>query len=359
MPAAKSYFSYFSVGRESVGRCLAEALLRRDPIGATAIQRAAEIKYEVVVRLRILHADVLIRFMRIIPAVADVAAAQVAAHHELADVRVGRMVQNGHSMPLKHFLEHFVVEFPRIHLRVVLAPFAGRAHPSPAIHRNEQRNSFEETVIHFVGTDKALLLLDEEHGLAFRQRVHERQRQRDPGLVVPADSESIDVQLGLPLCVLPLLHGQPFVPVHVRELGFLHRVHVVDETRNILPLPNPSLGQVHVSRLAHRRRDRAPSREFQDEIPNPFLPTRHRRDRQNPFQETLVKLHASSLLVLPGGAVVAAGAVGGGAAPDALVAAGAVAVLLRGRVVAARTVARRAAPFAVFLVVAVLVLARG
>ena len=64
-------------------------------------------------------------------------------------------------------------------------------------------------------------------------------------------------------------------------------------------------------------------------------------------------------LVLAGRAVVAAGAVGGGAAPDALVAAGAVAVLFRGGIVAARAVARRTAPFAVFLVVAVLMLASG
>ena len=63
--------------------------------------------------------------------------------------------------------------------------------------------------------------------------------------------------------------------------------------------------------------------------------------------------------MLPGRAVVAAGAVGGGAAPDALVAAGTVAVLLRGRMVAARAVARRAAPFAMLLVVAMLVLAGG
>ena len=56
-------------------------------------------------------------------------------------------------------------------------------------------------------------------------------------------------------------------------------------------------------------------------------------------------------------AVVAAGAVGGGAAPDALVAAGAVAVLLRGRMVTARAVARRAAVFAMLLVVAMLVFA--
>ena len=40
----------------------------------------------------------------------------------------------------------------------------------------------------------------------------------------------------------------------------------------------------------------------------------------------------------PSRAVVAARAVGGGAAPDALVAAGAVAVLLRGRMVAAQAV---------------------
>ena len=60
--------------------------------------------------------------------------------------------------------------------------------------------------------------------------------------------------------------------------------------------------------------------------------------------------------MLAGRAVDAAGAVGGGAAPDALVAAGAVAVLARGRVDATRTIARRAAPLAVLLVVAVLVL---
>ena len=63
--------------------------------------------------------------------------------------------------------------------------------------------------------------------------------------------------------------------------------------------------------------------------------------------------------MFPGRAVDAAGAVGGGAAPDALVAAGAVAVLARGRVDAARAIARRAAPLAVLLVVAVLVLPRG
>ena len=44
--------------------------------------------------------------------------------------------------------------------------------------------------------------------------------------------------------------------------------------------------------------------------------------------------------MLAGRAVVAARAIGGGTAPDALVAAGAVAVLLRGRMVAARAVAR-------------------
>ena len=63
--------------------------------------------------------------------------------------------------------------------------------------------------------------------------------------------------------------------------------------------------------------------------------------------------------MLTGRAVVAAGAVGGGAAPVALVATGAVAVLLRGRMVAARTVARRAAVFAMLLVVAMLVFAGG
>ena len=65
------------------------------------------------------------------------------------------------------------------------------------------------------------------------------------------------------------------------------------------------------------------------------------------------------LLVLAGRAVDAAGAVGGGAAPDALVAAGAVAMLARGGVDAGGTVARGAAPFAVLLVVAVFVLPCG
>ena len=46
-----------------------------------------------------------------------------------------------------------------------------------------------------------------------------------------------------------------------------------------------------------------------------------------------------SLLMLAGGAVDAAGAVGGGTAPDALVGAGAVAVLARGGVDAPRTIA--------------------
>ena len=63
--------------------------------------------------------------------------------------------------------------------------------------------------------------------------------------------------------------------------------------------------------------------------------------------------------MLAGRAVIAAGAVGGGAAPDALVAAGTVAVLLRGRMVAARAVARRATVFAMLLVVAMLVFAGG
>ena len=57
--------------------------------------------------------------------------------------------------------------------------------------------------------------------------------------------------------------------------------------------------------------------------------------------------------------VDAAGAVGSRAAPDALVAAGAVAVLARGGVDASGAVARRSAPFTVLLVVAVLVLPRG
>ena len=43
--------------------------------------------------------------------------------------------------------------------------------------------------------------------------------------------------------------------------------------------------------------------------------------------------------MLAGGAVVAAGAVGGGATPDALVGTGAMAVLARGRVDAPRAIA--------------------
>ena len=62
--------------------------------------------------------------------------------------------------------------------------------------------------------------------------------------------------------------------------------------------------------------------------------------------------------MLPCRAMDAAGAVGGGAAPDALVGAGAMAVLASRRVDASGTVARRSAPFAVLLVVAVLVLPR-
>ena len=54
----------------------------------------------------------------------------------------------------------------------------------------------------------------------------------------------------------------------------------------------------------------------------------------------------------------ASGAGGGGAAPDALVRAGAVAVLARGRVDAGGAIGRRAAPFAVLFVVAMLVLPR-
>ena len=60
-----------------------------------------------------------------------------------------------------------------------------------------------------------------------------------------------------------------------------------------------------------------------------------------------------------GRAVDAAGAIRGGAAPDALVGAWAVAVLARGRVDAAGAVARATAPFAALLVVAMLMLARG
>ena len=63
--------------------------------------------------------------------------------------------------------------------------------------------------------------------------------------------------------------------------------------------------------------------------------------------------------MLPGWAVDAAGAVGGGAAPDALVAAWAVAVLASGRVDASGTVASRTAPFAVLLVIAMFMLPRG
>ena len=55
-------------------------------------------------------------------------------------------------------------------------------------------------------------------------------------------------------------------------------------------------------------------------------------------------------------AVNAAGASGSGAAPNALVGAGAMAVLARGRMDAARAIRRRAAPLAVLLVVTVFVL---
>ena len=54
----------------------------------------------------------------------------------------------------------------------------------------------------------------------------------------------------------------------------------------------------------------------------------------------------------------AAEAGGSGSTPDALVGAGAVAMLARGRVDTAQAIARRAAPFAVLLVIAVLVLPR-
>ena len=59
------------------------------------------------------------------------------------------------------------------------------------------------------------------------------------------------------------------------------------------------------------------------------------------------------------GAVDAAGAGRGRAAPDALVRARAVAVLARRGVNAPRTIGRRAAPLAVLLVVTMLVLPRG
>ena len=60
-----------------------------------------------------------------------------------------------------------------------------------------------------------------------------------------------------------------------------------------------------------------------------------------------------------GRAVEAAGAVGGRAAPDALVRAGSMPMLARGRMEAARAVGRRTAPLAVLLVVPMLMLARG
>ena len=63
--------------------------------------------------------------------------------------------------------------------------------------------------------------------------------------------------------------------------------------------------------------------------------------------------------MFPGRAVNAARAIGGGAAPDALVAAGAVTVLARGGMDASGTITRRAAPLAVLLVVAMFVLPRG
>ena len=60
----------------------------------------------------------------------------------------------------------------------------------------------------------------------------------------------------------------------------------------------------------------------------------------------------------PGRAVDAAGAVRGRTAPDALVRAGAVAMLARRGMDTARAVGRRAAPLAVLFVVTVLMLAR-
>ena len=62
--------------------------------------------------------------------------------------------------------------------------------------------------------------------------------------------------------------------------------------------------------------------------------------------------------MLAGRAVEASGAVSGGTAPDALVAARAVTMLACGRVEASGAVRRRTAPFAVLLVVAVFMLPR-
>ena len=64
------------------------------------------------------------------------------------------------------------------------------------------------------------------------------------------------------------------------------------------------------------------------------------------------------LLMLPGRAVDAAGAVGGRTAPDALVRPGTVTVFARRGMDAARAIGRGTAPFAMLLVVTVLVLAR-
>ena len=64
------------------------------------------------------------------------------------------------------------------------------------------------------------------------------------------------------------------------------------------------------------------------------------------------------LLMLPGRAVDAAGAVGGRTAPDALVRPGTVTVFARRGMDAARAIGRGTAPFAMPLVVTVLVLAR-
>ena len=77
----------------------------------------------------------------------------------------------------------------------------------------------------------------------------------------------------------------------------------------------------------------------------------------SPFQFMEFR-RAILLLMLPGRAVDAAGAVGGRTAPDALVRPGTVTVFARRGMDAARAIGRGTAPFAMPLVVTVLVLAR-
>ena len=62
--------------------------------------------------------------------------------------------------------------------------------------------------------------------------------------------------------------------------------------------------------------------------------------------------------MLSGRAVDASGAVSGGAAPDALVGTGAMAMLARWGMDAGGPIGRRTAPFAMLLVIAMFVLAR-